>query len=701
MSSTAPTHDVLWYSREKDADWLSAQLRLCRLTVLQGQSGSGKSVLLRHGVLPRLTQRATDPRAALASVEGRVEIAPSVARDDPPFPSVVVPFPDRRRGTRQKRIGADAEVVVFLDAWDDSAFETVWIALHVSQGVMAAPLPTAPGALADTLRAWHRDRGLRFLLVFDDFDVCLKASTTSDAARRFVDEWVQCVSDPRTAAHFLIAMSQPAEPLWRLLKEHLFTLGELEDHRLELSGAPLPQEGASAETAEAAPSADSGPPPEPAPAPALAPAATPQDAKAHQEDPAAVQPQVLDPVLVEPAADPVPGEPVGQAGEEALDHALELTPEGTPPETHAEFNEPAPRKRPRPAHRSPWPMAIGGLAVLAFIGLLAYASLTHRLDEEAATAPGPAASAAAGGAADSVKGAPLPAPGFELVAEAGSDKPEPPIGELVRLLTPADHAAPAVLSPSGWEASLAALREGPRVAMMSGDVLQAARHDGQGANLRLIAPLFPEEIYFVVRHDSSLRYVHQIRRARFAIGPGSSSSALTAQRLYQRLFGSALPSRQTVEAGRDEGLEHLLARRDVDVLVLVGAQPDPWLAQLPPERRDQLRLLNVDPKSTTSRRAVSAYPIEHVPRNRGSGLEPPSGLNAFSVMSYLVADSTHFADSDREIYNAAEAFCHNLPELQGRGHERWRDVAPGTPPRGIDMPVAEPARRAISACPVR
>ena len=56
--------------------------------------------------------------------------------------------------------------------------------------------------------------------------------------------------------------------------------------------------------------------------------------------------------------------------------------------------------------------------------------------------------------------------------------------------------------------------------------------------LRVILPLYNEEIYFIVREDSPLNYVHEIRNAKINAGELGSGTALTTTTLYRLMFNA-------------------------------------------------------------------------------------------------------------------------------------------------------------------
>ena len=57
--------------------------------------------------------------------------------------------------------------------------------------------------------------------------------------------------------------------------------------------------------------------------------------------------------------------------------------------------------------------------------------------------------------------------------------------------------------------------------------------------LRVIMPLYNEEIQFIVREDSPLNYVHEIKDAKLNAGELGSGTALTTTTLYRLMFNAA------------------------------------------------------------------------------------------------------------------------------------------------------------------
>ena len=89
----------------------------------------------------------------------------------------------------------------------------------------------------------------------------------------------------------------------------------------------------------------------------------------------------------------------------------------------------------------------------------------------------------------------------------------------------------------------------PRIALMRYEYLQILRainDPGAAAaidSLRVLMPLYTEEIYLIARRDSPLNFIHQVEGARINVGIEHSSRRLTVARLYQSMFGSRGPHR--------------------------------------------------------------------------------------------------------------------------------------------------------------
>src|SRR5206468_10568322 len=101
--------------------------------------------------------------------------------------------------------------------------------------------------------------------------------------------------------------------------------------------------------------------------------------------------------------------------------------------------------------------------------------------------------------------------------------------DLATTVAPAAGIDLEALPSAGSAENVRRLRFEPGVkfAIVQSDVYQAFLDQAAGGNaeankiirpLRVIMPLYNEEIYFIVRTDSNLNYIHEIKGARINVG---------------------------------------------------------------------------------------------------------------------------------------------------------------------------------------
>src|SRR5690242_14023502 len=90
---------------------------------------------------------------------------------------------------------------------------------------------------------------------------------------------------------------------------------------------------------------------------------------------------------------------------------------------------------------------------------------------------------------------------------------------------------------------------GVKFALVQSDVYQAYLDMASSGNaeagriiqpLRLIMTLYDEEIYFVVRSDSPLKTINEIKGKNISVGPIGSGTAQSAETLYRLMFGEPI-----------------------------------------------------------------------------------------------------------------------------------------------------------------
>jgi TRAP-type uncharacterized transport system substrate-binding protein len=287
---------------------------------------------------------------------------------------------------------------------------------------------------------------------------------------------------------------------------------------------------------------------------------------------------------------------------------------------------------------------------------------------------------------------------FEIVTDAANGTDSRIARELARLVARAAGIDLDVLTSNAWAETLSGLNDSaaPRLAIVAYDALQAARQGSaetsNAANpLRIVMPLYTEEIYCLVRADSPLKFIHEIQGSRINIGPAQGSRALTATRLHERMFGTRIPMTEASFLGEEAALTELVDTKTIDVMVLVAAQPAALLAYMAPPRARAIKLLKLDRNDPSSRKALQSFlPASVRAANYRNWLAQDTATLA--VMSFLVTgDSADPATAER-LGALAQSLCRNLPALQRAGHPKWREVQPG-----LQLDVGWPYSPAVEA----
>ena len=205
-------------------------------------------------------------------------------------------------------------------------------------------------------------------------------------------------------------------------------------------------------------------------------------------------------------------------------------------------------------------------------------------------------------------------------------------------------------------------------------------------SLRVVAPLYNEEIYFVVHKDSPMQELQDIEGKRLAIGLNGSGANLTAKNIYYKLFGKAPvvvePFIEEGVVGSDEGTKYVRSalwhlahpeagpeERKADVVVIIGGQPLPLLQRLGKD----YKLLASNIKNDATEALLKDYSIGFADQKNYPFL--PKHMPVMMVQSYLV--TAQFRDKQRNdfVKKFAGSLCKNYDKLYEHGHEKWKALA--------------------------
>lgn len=265
-------------------------------------------------------------------------------------------------------------------------------------------------------------------------------------------------------------------------------------------------------------------------------------------------------------------------------------------------------------------------------------------------------------------------------------------GELARRLSPAAGVPIALVETAGPGDLLQRLRDeirpnGLDFAVVPADIGQLYLNAALGGNreaaswlapLRVVAPLYSEELHFIVRSDSLFEALQDIRSARINVGPVAGGTAMTVATLYRLLFGTAPPPENLSRFSNEEALTKLLTDQSIDVVAMVADQPVPLLSAMKPEARRFIRLLQFDREHPSTAAVTKVYGVSTLQATSYPRLLDRD-LPALAVRLYLVAHSEREGLAAQRLRRIGAALCTDLPRLKTTGHRKWREIATGLP----------------------
>ncbi len=280
--------------------------------------------------------------------------------------------------------------------------------------------------------------------------------------------------------------------------------------------------------------------------------------------------------------------------------------------------------------------------------------------------------------------------------------------DIAKFVAPAAGIDLAVLPSAGSAENVRRLRHEPGVkfAMVQSDVYQAFIDADKAGNveagmlirpLRVIMPLYFEEIYFIVRADAEINFVHEIKDSRINVGPLLSGTAMSATTLYRQMFNQPIADSHTSYLANEEALVKLTDDKSLDVVVVVAGQPARLLAEMKPEARALIKLLKFDAARPESQAALKTYFAATVRAASYPNLLSED-LPGLAVKAYLVTYDYALGSTVGQLRKFARALCRNFAALQASGHPKWREVELAWPELGRGWLYYPPMARELKAC---
>ena len=280
--------------------------------------------------------------------------------------------------------------------------------------------------------------------------------------------------------------------------------------------------------------------------------------------------------------------------------------------------------------------------------------------------------------------------------------------DLAKFVAPQAQIELDALPSAGSAENIHRLRYEPgvKLALVQSDVYQAFINQGNAGDtnaaaiikpLRVVLPLYNEELYFIVRADSPLNFVHEIRDSKINVGPLRSGTAMSSTTLYRLMFERPASDERMSFLSNEDALVKLTGDKSIDVVVVVAGQPAKLLVDMKPEARKLIKLLKFDPANPPSAVALKTYfPVTIRAASYPNLLA--ADIPGAAVKAFLVTYDYTLGGSVDRLSKFARSLCKNFATLQAEGHPKWREVQLALPelPRGwLYYP---PMQRELKSC---
>ncbi len=233
----------------------------------------------------------------------------------------------------------------------------------------------------------------------------------------------------------------------------------------------------------------------------------------------------------------------------------------------------------------------------------------------------------------------------------------------------------SVIESTGSKANIKNLVEDSNVkfAIVQHDIIELLKRSKKAKyhqllnDVRVLVPLYIEEVHIIVRKDSNIRYLQDIKNRKVAIGPKGSGTALTALFIYEMEFGRGSLTADIIDRSSLSDALKKLDRGEVDVVFAVGAQP---ISALSGDKN--YRLIPI-----TSSKILSNYYETTIKKSSYSWLK--KDIPTAGVISLLICNKANSIPS-YQMREFGRDFARRLNYLKEYGHQRWKEVKKRLPP---------------------
>jgi uncharacterized protein len=273
--------------------------------------------------------------------------------------------------------------------------------------------------------------------------------------------------------------------------------------------------------------------------------------------------------------------------------------------------------------------------------------------------------------------------------------------DLAKIVAPSADIKLQVVSTGGSvaNASLLVTEPGAKLAIIQAGVMQALVNEGDAANkpLRVVLPLFATELHYLVRADSEMNFLHDIKNAKINVGNVGGGAGPATEAIYRMMFGAAIPKSNVSADANEAALIKLVIDKTVDVVVVASGQPAPLIANMKPGANKFVKLLKFDVNHPFGKQVTGAYTAATINATSYPNLLNEN-LTTVAVGSYLATYDFSGKDIAGALARFARALCLKLPTLQVLGHPKWNEVTLNLPTLSTGLSYYAPAEKELRAC---
>jgi len=225
-----------------------------------------------------------------------------------------------------------------------------------------------------------------------------------------------------------------------------------------------------------------------------------------------------------------------------------------------------------------------------------------------------------------------------------------------------------------------------KFAIVQNDVLQELERRAKNGekksqklfeSLRVIKPLYSEEIHIIVRADSDINTFGDLKGKRIGISTAKSGTAMTSKLLYRELFNEDM--KNIKYNPYKVNLKDLLREKSIEALVVVAGQPTSKFSKKMGKTADkQIKLISYDEKSAKHKPVESYYTADIYAKNY-PWLH--NDVSTLTTKAFLVTYNYKNKGTTSKIKKFVESLNNNLTHMQkdssnaeNTPHPKWKQV---------------------------